>query len=75
MKNVKTEIDTKNLADDAWENVNFEDYPDFCDAFISECWIKDGESYREMSSEELDELNDSEKFADWRHERLWEWIH
>ena len=54
----KTKINTALLdVDDV--HINFEDYPDFCDAYIASADY-DG---REMTDEELDILNDDGDFV------------
>lgn len=43
-----------------FEGVNYDDYPDFCDAYISSaCW-EDG---TELTDEEMDELNDHDLYV------------
>lgn len=40
-----------------WMGIDFEDYPDFCDAYITRAiWSKTG---KELSEDDLEELNDS----------------
>lgn len=49
------------------EGIDYNDYPDFCDAFISSAEWDDG---TELTSDELDELSD--KFPDYVYERIYE---
>lgn len=48
--------------------IDMNDYPDFCDAFIESAKLNG----REMSEEELDELNDDKDFV---YEKVWEQLH
>ena len=58
-------IITKQVTDIEFEDVDPYDHPDYCDAFISEATYKG----REMTKEELDELNESHR--DYVYETLW----
>ena len=58
-------IDTAEIEDIEYEDIIWSDYPDFCDAYISEATYKG----REMTKEELDELNESHR--DYVYETLW----
>ena len=39
------------------------DYPDFCDAYISKAYIHLGRGSRELTEEELDELNENGEYV------------
>lgn len=59
-----TEIDKINF-----EDVDFDDYPDFSDAFISSADYKG----RPMTESELDELNSD--YSDYVHEELIKYLY
>ena len=42
--------------------INLDDYPKFTDAYISNAWIDDGFNDRELTDDELDEVNDNYDF-------------
>lgn len=48
-------LNTDMIGDVEVEGVDYSDAPDFCDAFISRAWWKDG---TELSDNELDLLNE-----------------
>ena len=50
-----------------FEDIDYSDYPDFCDAFISSAEY-DG---RDMTEDELDELNEDREFV---YEKLLEYL-
>ena len=57
-------LDTKRIFDVEVEDVNTNDYPDFCDAFIScAVYIGSDGSSRELTESELDKLNDDGDFV------------
>lgn len=51
-------IDTSKLSDIEIDNVKMSDYPDFCDAYISAAIIEENGIWRDLTEEELNELND-----------------
>jgi hypothetical protein len=78
-------IDLKNVCDVQVEGIDHRDYPDFCDAFIAEAWLKiDGNNltpdsvlangvwYRPLTEAELDYIN--EKCGDFVYEAALESI-
>ena len=62
-------IDTKQVTDIEFEDVDPQDYPDYCDAYISEATYKG----RKMTYEELDVLN--EYHRDFVYEELWNYLY
>jgi hypothetical protein len=52
-------IDYNQIDDVVVDGINYRDYPDFCDAYISEATI-DG---RPASDEEIEELNKDRDFV------------
>lgn len=58
-------MDYKKIDNIEFENIDYSDYPDFCDAFISSAYY-DGVA---MTDDQLDELNDDTSFV---YEKLME---
>ena len=58
-KIIKPQLDLTKISNIVVENVLFEDYPDFCDAYITYADY-DG---REMENDELDILNEDLDFV------------
>lgn len=44
-------------------DVDFEDHPDYCDAYICEAWIEENGVERELTDEELQEVNEDSQFV------------
>jgi hypothetical protein len=61
-------MDTSKIDNIKFEDINYDDYPDFCDAFISSADF-DGVSMTEI---ELDELNEDRDFV---HEKLMDYLY
>jgi hypothetical protein len=55
----KVELDYSKISDIEIENIDYSDYPDFCDAYISDATY-DGEP---MSNEQLEQLNYDTSFV------------
>jgi hypothetical protein len=55
----KIELDYSKISDIEIENIDYSDYPDFCDAYISDATY-DGEP---MSNEQLEQLNYDTSFV------------
>lgn len=51
------------------DGIDTRDYPDFCDAYINNMWLVDGNEVREATDAELDEINNNTDFI---HEQVWE---
>ena len=47
------------IYDIEFDSIDYNDYPDFCDAFICSAYING----REMTNDELDKLNDNREFV------------
>jgi len=62
-------IDTKQVTDIEFEDVDPQDHPDYCDAYISEATYKG----RKMTYEELDVLN--EYHRDFVYEELLDYLY
>ena len=43
------------------DGVDTRDYPDFCDAYINNMWLVDGDEVREATDAELEDINDNER--------------
>lgn len=52
------------------DGVDTRDYPDFCDAYINNMWLIDGDKVREATDAELDDINDNER--DFVYEQVWD---
>lgn len=52
------------------DGVDTRDYPDFCDAYINNFWLVDGNEVREATEAELDDINDNER--DFVYEQVWD---
>lgn len=50
------------------DGIDTRDYPDFCDAYINNMWLVDGDKVREATDTELDEINNNTDFI---HEQVW----
>lgn len=64
-------INTENIYNLSFDEVDYNDYPDFSDAYISEAWIIENNTERQLTDEELQELNDD---RDYVYEKLLEHI-
>ena len=62
-------IDTKQVTDIEFEDVDPYDHPDYCDAYISEATYKG----RKMTEKELEELNESH--GEFVYEKLMEYLY
>ena len=60
--------DLSKISNIGFEGINHDDYPDFCDAYISEAEYKD----RQLTEEELEWLNENE--TDFRYEQLIDYL-
>ena len=49
-------------------DINHYDYPEYCDAYISEA----NYNGKPVTDEQLDEINDNDQF---RYESVWEYLH
>ena len=76
-------VNLERICDCKVEGVDHKDYPDYCDAYISEAWVeidsvlfcimprsieKNGKYYRQLSDAELDWLNTENR--DFVHETV-----
>ena len=52
------------------DGVDTRDYPDFCDAYINNMWLVDGNEVREATDAGLDDINDNER--DFVYEQVWD---
>jgi hypothetical protein len=58
-KNPKEEIDVKKISNVVVDNIDFKDYPDFCDAYIVSADY-DGVP---MTDEQIEEINQNSEFV------------
>jgi hypothetical protein len=64
------ELDYSKIDDVVIENIDHNDYPDFCDAYVASAWYDDNGNYRELTQSELENLD-----SEWVSEQVWDWIH
>jgi hypothetical protein len=57
-------LDKTKISDIEFDNIDYSDYPDFCDAFISSAYYNS----ILMTQEQLDEINEDDDFV---YEKLW----
>ncbi|NOS85261.1 MAG: hypothetical protein HOP31_08990 [Ignavibacteria bacterium] len=62
-------VDKNKIKVTSIEDIDYKDYPDFCNAFIASATDVNG---RELSDNELDEINQDSQFV---HEQVHEYIH
>ena len=58
-KNSKVEIDVKKISNVVVDNIDFKDYPDFCDAYIVSADYKG----KKMTDEQIEEINQNSEFV------------
>ena len=65
------ELDYSKIDDVKIENINHDDYPDFCDAYIAKAMYNDPKhGYRQLTEDELEKLD-----SGWVLEQVHDWIH
>ena len=62
-------LDLSKIEDIEFDGINHNDYPDFCDAFISSATYQN----RDMTEEELEVLD--EEYRDWVYEKLMDYLY
>ena len=65
-----TKLDYEKIDDVVVENINHDDYPDYCDAYIASAKYDDGKGYRDLTEDELENLD-----SDWVYKQVEDWIH
>ena len=65
-------LDYAKIDDVEIENINYDDYPDFSDAYVMKAMYDDPKTgeYRELTEDELESLDGS-----WVSEQVHDWIH
>lgn len=61
-------LDYNKISNISFEDIDYKDYPDFCDAFISSANY-DGQP---MTEEQIDEINEDKDFV---HEQLFDYLY
>lgn len=61
-------IDTTKLTDIEIDGIDTSDYPDFCDSYISFAKIEENGIWRDLTEEELEELNT--KYPEFVYEKV-----
>ena len=65
------QLDYDKIDDIEVEGIDYDDYPDFCDAYIARAKYDDPVTgYRELTENELESLDDG-----WVLEQVHDWIH
>lgn len=62
------DMDLSLINDIEFEDIDYSDYPDFCDAYIVEAYY-DGVK---MTPDQIEELNEDREFV---YERLWAYLY
>lgn len=60
-KNNKRFFNGLEIDDIEVDGIDTRDYPDFCDAYISNMWLIENGEAREATDKELDDINDNER--------------
>ncbi len=69
IRRANSRIEMRPVTDIEIEGIDGSDYPDFCDAYISNAiWEDPGEA---LTEEELDKLNENGEFV---YEQVWKWL-
>ena len=64
-------LDYSRIDDVEIEGINHDDYPDYCDAYVSKAGYDDPKhGYRQLTDDELESLD-----ADWVYRQVEKWIH
>lgn len=67
----KFDFDLTKIENVVFEDVDFKDYPDFCNAYIASANY-DG---REMTEDELEDLNNADIYRLWKYQQLENFIY
>ena len=62
-------LDLSKIEDIEFDGINHDDYPDYCDAFVTSATYKG----RDLSEEELEWVGD--EHSDWVYEKLMEHLY
>ena len=62
-------LDLSKIEDIEFDGINHDDYPDYCDAFVTSATYKG----RDLSEEELEWVGD--EHAEWVYEKLMDSLH
>lgn len=65
-------LNLSEICDLKIEGIDRRDHPDYVDAYISEAWVNDDGRFRELTTEELEWLNNQD---DYRYEQIEKWIY
>ena len=67
-------LDLSKIVDIECDGIDHNDYPDYCDSYVSRAFYDLGDKqFRELTEEELNWLNETQR--DWVYEKVWDWIH
>ena len=62
-------LDLSKVEDIEFEGINHDDYPDYCDAFVTSATYKG----RDLTEEELEWVGD--EHSDWVYEKLMDYLY
>ena len=65
-------LNLSEICDLKIEGIDRRDHPDYVDAYISEAWVNDDGRFRELTTEELEWLNNQD---DYRCQQIEKWIY
>ena len=65
-------LNLSEICDLKIEGIDRRDHPDNVDAYISEAWVNDDGRFRELTTEELEWLNNQD---DYRCQQIEKWIY
>ena len=61
-------INYSKIDDVVIENLDYGDFPDFCDAYVASAMYDDNGDYRPLTEDELENLD-----SDWVYEQVYDW--
>ena len=65
----KMNLDLSKIEDIEFDGINHDDYPDYCDAFVTSATYKG----RDLTEEELEWVGD--EHSDWVYEKLMDYLY
>lgn len=65
-------MDYSKIKNIQFDGIDHKDYPDYCDAYITSAEIEENGVMRDLTDEEIDELNEDSSFV---YEKLMNYLH
>ena len=65
-------INTNEIVDIEFSDIDHKDHPDYCDAFIQSAMVWEEGTYRPLTEDELEYIMENEQ--DWVYEKLMDYI-